>query len=67
MIDNEVSYQGVILLSTAIGELMEDTANLALTAAKRERLKLAGALQTVGQDISIPAQAMEVLIRHGEA
>jgi len=66
MIDRETSKQSLLLLGTAIGELMEDTADVALSAGVQEPVALAAILQAVGADIAALAAAFEVLVRRAE-
>jgi hypothetical protein len=67
MIDPETADEGTALISTAIGELMEDAAadarrvprgDFPVMAVRADRLK------AVGSDVVAQAEALAVLARH---
>jgi hypothetical protein len=66
MIDRLVAHEGAVLLTTAIGELMEDGAPAALvrpTAGFNGYSELAAQLERDGADIATLAAAVAVLVR----
>jgi len=63
MIDPETAGSGLSALGTAIGEIMEDSVDLALKTSGRAAGARAEALKAAGQDIEILARAMVVLCR----
>lgn len=69
MIDIETSRIGVSALATAIGELMEDTVEMALVAPKgglQGYRKVSSILGGVGADIAVLASAIAILERRSE-
>ena len=63
MIDTSAARNGIELLSTIIGELMEDSAAQAVMPARHKPLQLAADLGLVGADVAALAAAIEVLAR----
>jgi len=69
MIDSELAKQSAALISTAIGELMEDASADAIRVDKGD-LKLtaikADSLQSIGADVACLAEAMAILVRRSD-
>jgi hypothetical protein len=69
MIDQETASEGVALLSSAIAELMEDAHEIAVVMRPMPGLEIAGrvlGLKAVAADLSVLAEAMEVLRRRSD-
>jgi hypothetical protein len=67
LIDHETADEGAALISTAIGELMEDAAADALRMQRGDLQVMAiraDRLKAVGSDVVALAEALAVLDRH---
>jgi len=67
MIDANTAKAGVEALGTAIGEIMEDTIDMALRGQAEPRAVQTDLLISAGQDIEALGRAMAVLEQRGRA